>query len=360
MATYSKQCTAVGSFGYASYFKLYVELTETDVSTSGNTSKVKYKVYCESSGSGSISAKHLKYFKLNGTEIINETVSVNVESPNAYISIASGTTSAISHSSDGSKSISFSAKIEGATYGVSASLSGTFDLTTIPRYATLSHSLNSKTINSIKINWTSDSTCNQVQYKLGSSGSWVTASSSSAKSGTYTISSLQPNTTYSIYTKVRRSDSSLYTESSALSVTTYDIAKISSASNFEHGSNASITITNPASISSLSLVMKINDTQILTRTVVVGSNSIVFTDTELDSIYKLYETNNSLTVTYTLTGSGYTNSKTCTVTLTGNQKTGHINISEVWKRGKVWININGTWKKAVMWININGAWRRSS
>lgn len=136
MATYSAQCSAVGEFGYANYFKLYVELTETEVSIENNTSKIKYNVYCQSSGSGSISARHLKYFSLNGADIINTTESVNVSSPNAYIAIASGTTGAITHNNDGSKTVAFSAQIKASSYGVSASVSGTFTLSTIARAST--------------------------------------------------------------------------------------------------------------------------------------------------------------------------------------------------------------------------------
>lgn len=358
MATYTQACSQVGSFSYAKYFTLYIALTDRDGSSSTNKSKVDYNVYCQSSGSGSLSgANHDLYFKLGDSTIVDTNKAITVSSPNANIPIASGTLE-VTHDSDGSKSISFEASIKATGgYGVSASKSGTFTLTKIPRYASLAHSLNSKTVNSIKINWSSDSTCDQVQYKIGS-GSWVTASSSSAKSGTYIINSLSPNTSYSIYTRVRRSDSQLYTESSALSVTTYDIAKISSVGNFEHGSNASVSITNPASIASLSLVMKIGSTQILSRTVKAGTNTIVFSDTELDNIYKKYGSSNSLTATFTLSGSGYTNSKNATITLKGNQKTIKVKVSNNWKRGKVFIKISNTWKKAIVWENINGVWKR--
>ena len=141
MPTYSSQCSAVGSFAYAGYFKLYVELTEKWVDNTNNTSYVDYNVYCQSSGSGSINANHYKYFSINGEEKINTTENVNVSSPNAYISIASGTIGPIYHNEDGSKSISFYAEIKGSTYGVQAVCEGTFELTQIPRYTTVSLSM---------------------------------------------------------------------------------------------------------------------------------------------------------------------------------------------------------------------------
>ena len=233
----------------------------------------------------------------------------------------------------------------------------TFVLDTIQRYATISHSLNSKTMNSIKVKWSSDSTCDRVEYKIGS-GSWMTASTSSAKSGSYTISNLSPNTTYSIYTRVRRADSQLYTTSSALSVTTYDMGKISSINDFNLGDTTTIVVTNPGS-GTVSLEMKIGETIILTRTLTTGTNIITFTDEELDVIYRYFGTNNTVSITCILiTNNTWSNSKIVTCTMTGNQKTGHINVNEVWKRTKRWVNINGSWKRCVRWVKVNGIWKR--
>lgn len=132
MATYTAQCSAIGGFGYAGNFKLYVILNDRDGSSDTNKSYVDYNVYCQANGSGSINATHLKYFNIDGKDVINSNVNVNVKSPNAYIEIAKGTIE-VPHDSDGTRSISFSARIQGTTYGVSAFISGTFVLTTIPR-----------------------------------------------------------------------------------------------------------------------------------------------------------------------------------------------------------------------------------
>lgn len=177
MAIYEAQCSAVGGFGYAQYFKLYVELTEVDVGIENNTSKIKYNVYCKSSGSGSISANHLKYFNLNGQNIINATEKVNVTGPNANILIASGTTGAIAHSADGSKSVSFSAQIKASSYGVTASLSNTFTLATIPRASTLSISGNTIGSNAtISISRASTSFTHNLYYSWGTISNELIAS----------------------------------------------------------------------------------------------------------------------------------------------------------------------------------------
>lgn len=137
MATYSAQCSAVGSFGYASNFKLYVVLTNRDGKSETNKSYVDYNVYCQSSGSGSIDAKHQLYFWLAGKLIRNETINVKASSPNAYIAIASGSME-IEHESDGKKSITFEAIISASSYGVYAKINENFELTTIPRASSIS------------------------------------------------------------------------------------------------------------------------------------------------------------------------------------------------------------------------------
>ena len=104
--------------------------------------------------------------------------------------------------------------------------------------------------------------------------------------------------------------------------------------------------------------MKIGSNSILTKTVVTGTNSISFSDNELDKIYKLYGNSNSLTVTFIVSGGGYTNSKTCTVTLAGNQKTSFLKVNNSIKRAKIFVCVNGQIKRAVAWICQNGKIKR--
>lgn len=243
---YNQKCSAVGSYSYASNFKLYVELEETSVSTSDNTSKVKYNVYCQSSGSGSISSKHLKYFKINGDVIINETVSVSASSPNALIKIASGTTGAISHKSDGSKTISFTAQIKASSYGVSASINKDFELTKIERYftSTPGFSKKSKTETTFTFNWSTSETCSQVILYMGGKQRGK-LENISAKSGTITGTGLSANTSYDTYLVCTRKDSGKTTNTSTKSYTTYSYPYCSSAPNFNIGDNVTLDFYNP-------------------------------------------------------------------------------------------------------------------
>lgn len=166
----------------------------------------------------------------------------------SYVNIASYTLNNVAHNADGSKSITISGSCTGPSgttmSGYTASGSGTAVLDKIPRYATVTQSNTEKTETTITIKWTSDSTIDYVWYSING-GSWTAVGSTNASSGTYTISGRAAGTTYSIYTRVRRKDSQLTTDSSALSVTTYAYPYCTTAPNFVIGNSVTLSFYNP-------------------------------------------------------------------------------------------------------------------
>ena len=237
-------------------------------------------------------------------------------------------------------------------------------LTPIPRYATCTQSLNTKTINTIKMNWSSDSTIDYVWYSKDNGSNWTAVGSVNATSGSYTITGLNANTAYNIKTRIRRKDSQLTTDSSVLAVTTYKQATISSASNFNLGSTETITYSNPSGQTMAIAVYNAaaSASYASYRTCTGTSYTFTFTDAELDAMYKAMGTGNTLTVRVylrtTCNGTNYYDYKELTVTLKGNQKTIHEKVNGNWKRGKMWIKVNGNWKQGVVWEKVNGNWKR--
>lgn len=313
MATYTQQCSKVGSFSYATNFTLYVILSNRNGNSSTNKSIVDFNVYCQSSGSGSIDAKHALYFALNGTAYRNETVQVKASSPNAYISIASGSVE-VAHNSDGTKTIPFSASIKANSYGVSASLSGNFTLTTIPRYANLtSLSVASRTINSVTFNYTTDRTA-RLFCSIDGGTTWLNNGNpfvDNTTSGSFTVyyadrpntTRLSPNTTYSFYVLCRAVDSGLDT-GKTISGTTYDYAKITSAPNFTDEQNPTINYTNPFGNSATTLEACISLTGaadgIAYRSISKTGTSYTFnlTEAERNVLRKAAAATNSLAVKF--------------------------------------------------------------
>lgn len=117
------------------------------------------------------------------------------------------------------------------------------DLPTIPRYANItSYSVVNNGLNSIRVTWNTDASCDTSQYSLNG-GAWQNAPAWKD----FTIGNLNPGTTYSVKIRVRRKDSQLWTESSVKYATTTDIAKITSApDNIIMGNNITVNYSNPS------------------------------------------------------------------------------------------------------------------
>ena len=253
---------------------------------------------------------------------------------------------------------SLTVKMHGGIYSRSDNISKeqSWNLDTIPRYITSWDVQLIAELNTVKIIWKTNESCRNI--KFGIDESKMNEKNVVSAGGTEVISNLSPNTEYTVYINFERNDSKLYLpKNQTYKIKTKDYAKITDAKNFIHGDGTSIQITNPASLS-LNLEMKIGSNSILTKTVATGTNSISFSDNELDKIYKLYGNSNSLTVTFIVSGGGYTNSKTCTVTLAGNQKTSFLKVNNSIKRAKIFVCVNGQIKRAVAWTCQNGKIKR--
>lgn len=336
-------------------------LSVISTNANDNTAVIRYTVTCTTSGESYNNYEQTGTFNIDGTNYTNtytlpRNSTTTVFNKDVTIGNASDRTIEASYSfpttpSGGTKTGNTSVKIDN-----------------IPRYAEITElSIKSRTCNSITISYSVSRSAN-IFCSLDNGVNWLNGGQPfhrNSTGGEITIyyedvdgtTRLQPNKSYTINLLSRATISNLNRQEQ-ISVTTYDIGKISSANNFNHGDSTTVNITNPSG-SSLSLAMKIGNTQIQSKSVSAGNNTISFNDTELDNIYKLYGRENTLTANFILTTAGtYTNSKTCTITLNGNQKTVKANINGSWKRGKVWVKVNGTWKKAVIWTNVNGTWRR--
>ena len=141
----------------------------------------------------------------------------------------------------GKASASYSVKV---VYGISTKTRANGN-TISARYGTSNQSLNSKTETTIKMNWSSDSTVDYVWYSVNGGTNWTGVDVTDGTSGTYTISGLKANTAYNVKTRIRRKDSQMTTDSSALSVTTYDYPYCTSSPDFMLSQTAKLTFYNP-------------------------------------------------------------------------------------------------------------------
>lgn len=301
-------------------YTFYIEWSESRASDyiSTNKTTVTATAYVSCSAHTAWASGLSQSLTIDGTTF-TDTKTVNLSS-GVTVALISGSKT-ITHNTDGSKSITISANCDlpyGSGWGPDGgTASGTATLTTIPRYATSGQSLNSKTVNSIKMNWSSDSTIDYIWYSTNNGSSWTAVGSVNAKSGNYTISNLSVNTTYSIKTRVRRKDSQLTTDSTALSIATYDIAKLTETPSVNIGSSHTIKWTNPSGAATTLVLQKSDGTQVISYGTVTGTSKTV-TDTA-NMIYALIPNANTITLYYKITttvnGTNYTDLKACTFTV---------------------------------------------
>lgn len=220
-------------------------VTETATSTANNTSTLSIKLVLKRPSSISSSATKSAKCTINGTTY-TWSGSIGGSGDKTLIS----KTQTVTHNADGSKSINLSASItlditwSGVKLGT-ISGSGTMALTKIPRYASVSQSLSARTETTATMKWSSDSTIDYIWYSTNNGSSWTGINVTDGTSGTYTISGLAANTTYQIKTRVRNKASQLTTDSSALSVTTYNWPYATSMPSITIGERLTIGFYNP-------------------------------------------------------------------------------------------------------------------
>lgn len=341
-----------------------LNVNEDSTSQSGNysTCSFSFTLYL---GSWSWNHTGISYIvTINGQQYTGTIPSYTAGST---LTITSGTLT-VPHDSNGSKTLYFSFSVtdnSGASYTCgNASASGSMALTNIYRQpATPTLSLYELTDCYFILNWSSNMVIDALWTSYDRGTTWNYFYNPNASSGRFWLGPAIPNTNYAVMIRVRGKDSQLTSDSSVFRVTTLDISRISSMEPIIHGEPIKFNVTSPANNSPITLQLIVDDTEVFTKDVVKGDNSLIMTDSELDLLYSKYGNGNTVTGTLNLAGTNYYGEKeiettTQTITLKGDQKTTFNKIGDNWRRGKVWINNNGTWKRGVIWTKVSGSWKR--
>lgn len=322
-----------------------LEVTQQSQSVANNTSTVKYVLTLIRPSAVSSSATKSWSVTINGTK---HSGSGTIGGSGNKV-LLSGTQT-IKHNSDGTKTFSFSGSCQldiswGGTQLGTISGNGSMTLTKINRYASVTQTLVSKTETSATIKWTSDATVDYIWWSTNNGSSWTGINVTDGTSGQYTISGLSANTTYQIKTRVRRKDSQLTTDSSAMSVQTYAYPYANSMPNFTIGSKLTLGIYNPLGRSITINILGADNSQIsndtITGTSISGFNNETVQNRLYASIPNAKSGTYKVKVTYgsqvsTKTGGTYTinqnvclpsigavsyeDTKSQTIALTGNNQ----------------------------------------
>ena len=218
-----------------------------------------FGLYCEWSGAQSVTGNYtdvtlkvyLSYYTLDVGARSDSTISINGVSETytvpAIEDYSSGwkkkllktKTVRVSHNADGTKSgvaLSASWRFSGTYSGVSIgtiTASTTVTLNSIDRSApTVSCSVSGITANGFKISASSSATADIWQYSLNGGSTWTQFSSTAGTSASVTLSTLSPNTTYSVRVRARKRTTQVYGTSSTVSAKTLGGAVLLSCGSF--------------------------------------------------------------------------------------------------------------------------------
>lgn len=340
---------SISSKGAKGHHTYKLTLTEKSTDTAKNTSSVDYtfELIDDANWFWEQWGNNITYSVSANGSVIKSGSIPNHTTKNQ--TIASGLFT-VPHNADGSKSISYSFTVtdnanQSYTSG-NASASGTMALTKIPRYATVTQTFVSKTETSVTYSWTSDSTIDYIWVSINNGSTWKEYDIVDGKSSTLSLSSLSANTTYNIKTRVRRKDSQLTTDSSTLTVTTYNYPHCTDSPNFIIGNALALTFYNPLS-RSITVTGYNSDTNVAifvgttTGTSLTGFNDANSVNIQYSTIPNLQSAKYKVVVTYgsaamtrdngntysirgnetpTINGFDYIDSNSTTVALTGNNQ----------------------------------------
>ena len=243
----SIQCSPEPHSGKKAYLKLTItSISDSDAST--NERYVGWKITVEGKPWSTLCAR---YATLGG-HAIRPFTSAKVSNWTAGKILDSGTET---YDNDSSGNLTLYAYLKQLFYysysdsrwngSTAQAIDANMVCSQLPRYANFTqHYINSVGINTFTVHWEVDANCDYAQYSLDDGGwkdgaSWLN----------YTISGLSPGTEYNVRTRVRRTDSKLYTTSDYIYGTTASLPASNTPGNINLGSKPSISITSTTYLS---------------------------------------------------------------------------------------------------------------
>lgn len=278
---------------------MYAKATQTTNGSSANTSTINWTI-TTAGDSDTYYDTGPTYLWIGG---VQRYYKARVSWSSLAFPAKAGSTSGsytLTHNNDGSvadQEIKLSTAIFTGAWNAST-VSKTWTLDKIARYfsSTPSISLASRTETSITLNWSTSETCSAIAWNGG--GSNFTTTGVPGTSGTVTFTGLTANTTYNIYGTFTRSDSSLTSNSSTGSYTTYNYPHITAVgtSNLTIGGSQTLTLYNPLS-RTVTIKMYKSDGTLLHTTGTTTGTSITFTPTAA-TLYSSIPSNQSANCYY--------------------------------------------------------------
>ena len=320
----------MATFTSASYDGRYLQLTITEtVNVAANTSTLNWTL--TSAGGNS------SYYTIDATTVTINGTQVYYKARTAWdarvFPAAKGSTSGsvtVAHNSDGKKSITVGFSTRVYIYGPQE-YGGSMTLTNIDRTApTVTFSTSNITANSFQITAKSSATANKWWYSTNGGSSWVQYSTAEGTSASAAVSSLSPNTSYTVQVCARKKTNNVDGYSGKSTVKTLGGAVVNSVSAVT-ADNATVSISINTTVYessySYTLAIKNGSTTYLTISGLslskgTANRTVTLTSAQRTTLLNAMSTIKSFTGTFAVTtysGStqiGSTSSKTATVQTT--------------------------------------------
>lgn len=230
-----------------SYEVRYLQLTITEtVNVAANTSTLNWTL-TSAGGSANYYTVDATTVTINGTQVYYKA---RTDWDDRVFPAAKGSTSGsitVAHNTDGTKSITVGFSTRVYVYGPQE-YGGSMTLTNIDRTApTVSFSTSGITANGFTISASSSATADIWQYSTNNGSSWVQFSTTAGTSASVTLSSLSPNTSYTVKVRARKKSNQVYGTSGSATVKTLGGAVVNSVSTVT-ADNATVSITINATV----------------------------------------------------------------------------------------------------------------
>lgn len=298
------------------YWGYRVLATPSSPETAYNRTKVRFDVQITRignasyiAGQGTISLTVNDKADGGSTTYSSGTISYNINPVNVGIWYTLWSKELyVNHTTNGTKTCVVSSSWSNNVSPSTGSASGSFNLTTIPRYASFNLSVTDTTLTTATVKLKSDSTLSKIEYKVGN-GSWVTKASLSVKEYNIALSNLAPETSYSLTVRVTRKDSGLTKTNDPITVTTKALATVTGTIAFVIGDNLTIQLSNPGN-GVMDAAVRVAGSEWITRENITNPYTFEFTEAEIDSMYAACPNTNLPTaevrVVTSLNGTSYT------------------------------------------------------
>lgn len=260
---------AVGTIPFSIYTGSYnvtfqgkIEWSSVSNGPVANTSTVYCTLYArkQNSSSATTGKGWSGNITIDGTPSAFSSLSSSLSIGNDWVAVWSYS-KVVSHASDGKKSITISGAIKGPS---GTSLSSAYSsgsqyvaLDNIPRYANItSFNVSKRDETSVSYSFSADVSIDWARYSLDNVN-WYNLPSDGIVSG------LNPNTSYTFYLSVRRTDSGLWSYSGGVTQSTYDYPKASALTDFIIGDGPQVTLYNPLGRSCVLELISNNDNSVI-------------------------------------------------------------------------------------------------